>query len=109
ITQLCAAIAVAIVVTIALLQSMDNQTTVGGFVSFITAMLMLLAPLKHLADVNAQLQRGLAAAESVFELLDKPEEIDRGTLRLDRARGELAFEHVTFRYPGAAADALRDV
>jgi subfamily B ATP-binding cassette protein MsbA len=109
ITQLCAAIAVAIVVTIALLQSMDNQTTVGGFVSFITAMLMLLAPLKHLADVNAQLQRGLAAAESVFELLDKPEETDQGTQRLERARGELAFEHVTFRYPGAAADALRDV
>src|SRR5690606_32239525 len=79
ITQLCAAVAVAVVVTIALLQSMENQTTVGGFVSFITAMLMLLAPLKHLADVNAQLQRGLAAAESVFQLLDKGEEEDRGT------------------------------
>jgi len=109
ITQLCAAVAVAVVVTIALLQSMENQTTVGGFVSFITAMLMLLAPLKHLADVNAQLQRGLAAAESVFELLDKGEEDDRGTQRLDRARGELAFERVSFRYPGAAADALRGV
>jgi len=109
ITQLCAAVAVAIVVTIALVQSMDNQTTVGGFVSFITAMLMLLAPLKHLADVNAQLQRGLAAAESVFELLDKGEEDDRGTQRLDRARGELAFEQVSFRYPGAASDALRGI
>ena len=109
ITQLCAAVAVAIVVTIALLQSMDNQTTVGGFVSFITAMLMLLAPLKHLADVNAQLQRGLAAAESVFALLDKAEEDDGGAQRMDRARGEIAFEHVSFRYPGAAADALRDI
>src|SRR5690606_12173479 len=109
ITQLCAAVAVAVVVTIALLQSMEHQTTVGGFVSFITAMLMLLAPLKHLADVNAQLQRGLAAAESVFQLLDKGEEEDRGTQRLDRARGELAFERVSFRYPGAAADALRGV
>lgn len=109
ITQLCAAVAVAIVVTIALMQSMDNQTTVGGFVSFITAMLMLLAPLKHLADVNAQLQRGLAAAESVFALLDKGEEDDRGTQRIERARGDIAFEHVSFRYPGAAADALRDI
>jgi subfamily B ATP-binding cassette protein MsbA len=109
ITQLCAAVAVAIVVTIALMQSMDNQTTVGGFVSFITAMLMLLAPLKHLADVNAQLQRGLAAAESVFALLDKGEEDDRGTHRIERARGDIAFEHVSFRYPGAAADALRDI
>ncbi len=109
ITQLCAAIAVAIVVTIALVQSMDNQTTVGGFVSFITAMLMLLAPLKHLADVNAQLQRGLAAAESVFALLDKSDEDDSGTRRLDRARGELGFESVSFRYPGAASDALRGI
>jgi subfamily B ATP-binding cassette protein MsbA len=109
ITQLCAAVAVAIVVTIALMQSMDNQTTVGGFVSFITAMLMLLAPLKHLADVNAQLQRGLAAAESVFALLDKAEEDDRGTRHVERARGEIAFERVSFRYPGASADALRDI
>ncbi len=109
ITQLCAAVAVAVVVTIALMQSIENQTTVGGFVSFITAMLMLLAPLKHLADVNAQLQRGLAAAESVFQLLDKAEEDDRGTQRLERARGELAFEGVSFRYPGAAADALRGI
>ena len=109
ITQLCAAVAVAIVVTIALVQSMDNQTTVGGFVSFITAMLMLLAPLKHLADVNAQLQRGLAAAESVFQLLDKGEEEDHGTRQLGRARGELAFEQVSFRYPGAASEALRGI
>ncbi len=109
ITQLAAAVAVAVVVLIALLQSAGDQTTVGGFVSFITAMLMLLAPLKRLADVNAQLQRGLAAAAAVFALLARPEEADRGTRRLERARGELAFEHVSVRYPGAASDALRDV
>ncbi len=71
IVQFFASIAVALVVYVALLQSSNNQTTVGGFVSFITAMLMLLAPLKHLADINAPLQRGLAAAESVFTLLDE--------------------------------------
>ncbi len=109
ITQLCAAIAVAIVVTIALAQSMNDQTTVGGFVSFVTAMLMLLAPLKHLADINAQLQRGLAAAESVFALLDLHPEEDTGTIELGRARGELVFERVTFRYPTAASDALREI
>ncbi len=109
ITQLLAAIAVAIVVTIALVQSMSGQTTVGGFVSFVTAMLMLLAPLKHLADVNAELQRGLAAAESVFSLLDLREEADVGTVSIGRAHGRLVFEGVSFRYPTAAHEALRDI
>jgi len=109
ITQLSAAIAVAIVVTIALVQSMNEQTTVGGFVSFVTAMLMLLAPLKHLADVNAELQRGLAAAESVFALLDLREEADVGTVSLGRARGRLVFENVWYRHPTSAHDALREI
>jgi len=106
ITQLFAAIALAVVVAIALLQSSNDQTTVGGFVSFITAMLMLLAPLKHLADVNAPLQRGLAAAESVFTLLDEQEEDDRGSRVLARARGALSFRDVSFTYPNAERPAL---
>src|SRR5690606_1410229 len=109
ISQLCAAIAVAVVVSIALLQSMDNQTTVGGFVSFVTAMLMLLGPLKHLADLNKPLQRGLAAAESVFVLLDRQAEPDAGTRTMERARGEIVFEGVSFRYPDTEADALSDI
>ncbi len=109
ITQVFAAIAVAVVVSMALMQSMENQTTVGGFVSFITAMLMLLAPLKHLADINGPLQRGLAAAESVFELLDHVAERDQGAVRIERAKGALRFENVSFRYPGAEKDALRGI
>jgi subfamily B ATP-binding cassette protein MsbA len=109
ITQLCAAVAVAVVVSIALAQSLDNQTTVGGFVSFITAMLMLLAPLKHLADINGPLQRGLAAAESVFELIDQLPEPDAGTRELGRSQGALRFEQVRFRYPGAERDALAGI
>ena len=108
ITQLCAAVAVSVVVTVALVQSSNNQTTVGGFVSFIIAMLMLLAPLKRLADVNAELQRGLAAAEGVFALLDKAPEQDSGTQTIDRAKGRLTFENVSFRYDGAERDALTD-
>ena len=74
VTQIMASTAVAIVIVIALIQSGHNQTTVGGFVSFITAMLMLLAPLKNIAEVNGPLQRGLTAAEAVFNLIDaKPE------------------------------------
>ena len=109
IVQIMAAIALAVVMWIALFQAQASSTTVGGFVSFITAMLMLIAPLKHLADVNAPLQRGLAAAESVFELLDEAPEADTGSIVLGRARGEVMFEGVGFRYPGAERDTLRDV
>jgi len=109
ITQFFAAVALAVVVAIALLQSGGNQTTVGGFVSFITAMLMLLAPLKHLADVNAPLQRGLAAAESVFAMLDETEEDDRGTQTIARAKGRVTFENVTFQYPHTERPALRGI
>ncbi|MEZ5659554.1 MAG: lipid A export permease/ATP-binding protein MsbA [Burkholderiaceae bacterium] len=109
ITQMLASVAVSIVIVVAMLQSANNQTTVGGFVSFITAMLMLLAPLKRLADVNAELQRGLAAAEGVFALLDQPAEIDDGPLRMERARGAIRFERVSFRYPGSEIDAIREI
>jgi subfamily B ATP-binding cassette protein MsbA len=106
ITQIFASVGLAIVVYVALQQSVGNETTVGGFVSFITAMLLLLAPLKHLADINAPLQRGLAAAESVFRLLDEVPEVDTGTVTLGRARGEIEFSAVDLRYAGAERDAL---
>ncbi|WP_341743807.1 lipid A export permease/ATP-binding protein MsbA [Azonexus hydrophilus] len=109
IVHLLASFAVAIVVYVAIVQSGEGQVTVGGFVSFITALLMLLAPLRRLADVNAPLQRGLAAAESVFKLLDEREETDLGRLQLSEVRGELRFEKVSFRYPGAERSALDGV
>lgn len=106
ITQIFAAVGLAIVVWVALHQSAGNETTVGGFVSFITAMLLLLAPLKHLADINAPLQRGLAAAESVFRMLDEVPEEDSGTIALGRAEGRIEFVDVSLRYAGAERDAL---
>jgi subfamily B ATP-binding cassette protein MsbA len=109
IVQMLAAVAVAVVIWMALIQSQSAGTTVGGFVSFITAMLMIIAPLKHLADINAPLQRGLAAAESVFQLLDERPEPDTGEESLGRARGEVAFEGVHFTYPGAEREALAGV
>jgi subfamily B ATP-binding cassette protein MsbA len=109
IVQLFAAIALAVIVYIATLQSASNETTVGGFVSFITAMLMLLAPLKRLTGINESLQRGLAAAESVFELIDEAPEPDAGTMPLARAQGALEFRHVSFAYGGGERLALDDV
>jgi ATP-binding cassette, subfamily B, bacterial MsbA len=109
ITQLCAAIAVSVVVSLGVIQSMNNETTVGGFASFITAMLMLLAPLKQLAEANATIQRGLVAADVVFGLLDRDGEDDRGWRQLSRARGHIEFDQVSFRYPGTATDVLQDI
>ncbi len=109
ITQLLASVALAIIVYIALEQSLANRTTAGEFASFITAMLMLLAPLKRLTDVNAPLQRGLAAAESVFGMIDAPVEEDRGTQRIARARGEIVYDNVSFTYATRTEPALQGV
>jgi subfamily B ATP-binding cassette protein MsbA len=98
ITQVLASIALAIIVYIALEQSLAARTTMGEFVSFITAMLMLLAPMKRLTEINAPLQRGLAAAESVFAMVDEPVEADGGTQVLARAQGRIEFENVGFTY-----------
>jgi subfamily B ATP-binding cassette protein MsbA len=70
---------------------------------------MLLAPLRRLADLSAPLQKGLAAAESVFQLLDEVPEEDKGTVDLGRAAGDLVLEDVTFRYPTSEKDALSHV
>jgi subfamily B ATP-binding cassette protein MsbA len=109
IVQLIAAIALAFIVSLATMQSSANEITVGGFVSFITAMLMLNAPLKRVTSVNEPLQRGLAAAESIFQLIDRPGEPDAGTVTLERARGALRFDHVSFSYPETERPALEDI
>lgn len=107
--QLLAAIALALIVYIATLQSSANQTTVGGFVSFITAMLMLLAPIKRLTGVSESLQKGLAAAEIVFDLLDRESEPDNGTQEIARAKGSLELQNISLRYEENTAWVLKDI
>ncbi len=102
-------IALAIIVYIAFIQSAANETTVGGFVAFITAMLMLSSPLKRLTGVNEQLQRGLAAAEVVFDLIDQPAESDEGKTPLAKARGEVCYENISFEYGETNRPALKDI
>ncbi len=102
-------IAIAIVVYMALLQSVKGAATVGSFVAFITGMLMLMAPMRALTGINGPLQRGLAAAESVFELLDAEVEEDNGRIEAGHCHGKLSFQNVTFRYPDADRDALSNV
>ncbi|QWD77498.1 lipid A export permease/ATP-binding protein MsbA [Polynucleobacter sp. MWH-Svant-W18] len=102
ITQLIASMALSVVLVIALMQSATEGTTVGGFAAFITAMMLVISPLKHLADINQPLQRGLTAAEMIFGLMDQPFEEDedrRLNMRaLDKAKGGIRFENVNFSY-----------
>ncbi len=108
-SQLIAALGVSIAVSIALLQTREGIATPGDFVSFITAMLLMLSPLKHLAEINSNLQRGLAAAEGVFALLDERSESDTGTKFLARAKGHIRFIGVTAQYPNRESLALNMV
>jgi subfamily B ATP-binding cassette protein MsbA len=109
ITQVITAAAVALVIVMALFQSEHGQITVGGFVSFITAMLMLLTPLKQLAEVNGPLQRGMAAAEEVFLLIDKTPERTGGKQLAQRSVGQIDFSDVGFCYPGHQEVALQNI
>ncbi len=109
IVQMVAAIALSMVIYLAMGRAQSDTSTVGGFLSFVAAMLMLTAPLKRLTSVNEFMQRGLAAAESVFELIDTPSEIDTGTIAIGRAEGNLAFEHVSLSYQDDERMALQDI
>ena len=105
--QLLAIIALGAMIYLAALESAADQITVGGFVSLFGAMAMLLSPIKRLTKVNEQLQRGLAAAEAIFALLDEPPEPDRGTRTMGRARGQVRFEEVGYRYRADGAEVIR--
>jgi subfamily B ATP-binding cassette protein MsbA len=109
IVQMIAAIALSIIVYLATVQSHNDETTVGGFLSFIAAMLMLTAPIKRLTSVSEFLQRGLAASESVFELLDTPGETNAGKITIGRANGRLEFENVNLSYQQDDRLALRNI
>lgn len=97
-TALIAAVGMALVIYIATLPQMLDKITVGDFISFVTAMMMLLTPMKRLTKVNAKLQAGIAAAESIFKLIDEKPEVDDGKLALDRARGHIQYRDVSFAY-----------
>ncbi|HET6756158.1 MAG TPA: lipid A export permease/ATP-binding protein MsbA [Burkholderiales bacterium] len=109
IVQLVTALGLAVIVYLAILQSQAAETTVGGFVSFVVASLMLTPPLKRLTKINEHLQRGLAASESVFRVLDEEPEPDLGGIVLPYARGELRFDRVSFSYGNPDSSALNDI
>jgi len=108
IAQVLGAIGVAIVMTVALWQAQNTKASPGEFVTFLAAALLLLPALRHLSSLNGPLARMAAASESVFRMIDIAPEDDTGIRDIGRARGEVAFRGVSFRYAGAEADALTD-
>ena len=109
ITQIMAAIALSCVITAALWQSSATGATVGGFVAFITAMLMLVSPIKHLSDVMAPITRGLAAIERGLDLIEHTPTEQGGTHAVERARGEIELRDVGLRYREDQEGALQGV
>ena len=99
-TQLLAAVALSVVVMIALWQSNEQGLTVGGFVAYITAMLMLIAPIRRLADMANPITRGLAALERGLALVDDVAPEQQGTVTLTRAQGRIELRNVQVRYRG---------
>jgi len=109
ITQLIAAFGFAGVIYVATLPDMLEHISVGTFISFITAMLMIMTPLKRLTKVNVTIQAGIAAAESVFGLLDELPESDEGKQQLSRANGHVEYKAVNFQYSASNKNVLNDI
>ncbi|WP_377705081.1 lipid A export permease/ATP-binding protein MsbA [Pseudoduganella sp. UC29_71] len=100
------------VIYFALLRASAGHLTAGDFVTFMVSLMAMQSPIKNLTKLNEPLQRGLAAAKSVFDLIDEPAEADDGTRELKRATGSISVQGVGFHYNAAdpdAAPALRDV
>ncbi len=106
ITQVLAAMALSAVISMALLQSAENTTTVGGFVAFVTAMLLLIAPIKSLSDAATPVTRGLAALERGLDLMDLTQDETGGSFVKNRAHGDIELAHVSVVYKTDAPPAL---
>ena len=107
--QLISAAAIAVVVYLSTMQGLKENISVGTFMSFVVAMGLLLPPVKRLTAVNGQLQRGIIAAESLFELIDAEKESDTGTLSLTRVEGRIAYCGVSHRYSEDKVPAVREL
>ena len=108
-TQMIAAIALSAIISIALLQSADGGTSVGEFTAFVTAMLLLVAPIKHLSEIANPITRGLASLERGFDLLDLAESEQSGTFSKARADGHIEFIDTSVKYKEGAGFAVENL
>lgn len=107
--QLIASLALAFVLYAASFPSVMETLTAGTITVVFSSMIALMRPLKSLTNVNAQFQRGMAACQTLFSILDSEQEVDNGKREMDRAKGDVEFRNVTFTYPGREIPALRDI
>ncbi len=109
VTQVVFGIGVAAVIYAAGYQSIKDNLTAGQFISFFSAMMLMLQPVRRITNVNATLQRGVAGADSLFAVIDEQEESDTGTIEAGRLRGDVEFRDVCFSYGGDNGPVLQDI
>ncbi len=107
IMQLIIAVALSVLMYLALF--FMEKASAGEFVGYLTAAFLLPRPFKQLSDANSDIQRGIAAADSLFAALDLPDEVDTGRFECARCQGALVFKNLSFTYPGAAQPALENI
>lgn len=98
VTQIIFAFGIALVIAMAALESVQGRLTPGQFIAFFSATTWMLQPVRRITNVNATLQRGVAGADSLFQIIDEDDEVDSGTFEVDRVHGEVVFEDVSFSY-----------
>ena len=98
VTQIIFGFGVAGVIYVAAVESIDGGLTPGNFIAFFGAMMLMLQPLRRLTSVSATLQRGIAAGDSLFRIIDEPDEVDSGDFRAETVKGTVEFRNVHFSY-----------
>jgi subfamily B ATP-binding cassette protein MsbA len=109
VTQVLFAFGIAGVIYVSGKESAMGNLSPGTFISFIGAMILMLQPLRRLTNLNASLQRGITAADSLFAVIDEDDEVDSGTFRKDRVGGTVEFKNVNFSYGGENTPVLEDL
>jgi len=109
VTQVIFGIGVAGVIYVAGKESLDGNLSPGSFVSFLGAMMLMMQPLRRITNINATLQRGIAAGDSLFTIIDEPDEVDSGSFSADEVEGTVEFRHVGFFYEDSKLPVLNDV
>ncbi len=109
VTQLVFGFGIAMVVYFAARESLRDALTAGAFIAFFSAMMLMLQPVRRITNVNATLQRGVAGADSLFTIIDEQDEENTGTIEIDRVRGDVSFEKVSFSYGDENGTVLRDI
>jgi len=109
VTQVVFGFGVALVIFFAARESIEGDLTAGQFISFFSAMMLMLQPIRRITNINATLQRGVAGAQSLFSVLDEPDEVDSGSYRAEQVRGDVEFRNVSFAYGNDREKVLDDI